>query len=61
MFFSLRGLIANYSDALSQRASASRAARYADFSVCLNPFFSQKEHIAVESFSRGILTLRTGH
>lgn len=61
MFFSLRRLISNYSDALLQKKSASRAAYYTDFSVCLDRFFYQTEHITVESFSRGIVTLRARH
>lgn len=61
MFFSFRDLIFNYSDALAKKNGASRAARRTDVSVCLNALFPPQKRIVVESFSRGILTLRAGH
>lgn len=61
MFFSLRELVFNYSDALVKKAATSHRRRYADLYVCLDAFFSQKENIVIESFFRGVLTLRAAH
>lgn len=61
MFFSLRELTFHYSDTLAKKAGAARATRHVDVLVCLDRFFSPMEHIIVESFSRGIITLRAGN
>ncbi len=46
---------------LSRRATNHFADKEGGFYICLDPFFSKKEKIIIESFSRGILTLKVPH
>lgn len=61
MFSSFQQLISNYLDIVSRRSSVSSVNKQKNFHACLDGFFPKKENIIIESFSRGILTIKAPH